>query len=211
MGKLAHKLQTEALKLVFLYQLVEVDREELERDADVVTEDETVVQVNHVHLVVLVLFLEMFQDLYLLLSLTVKTWLIANHLERHVDVVLMVVGLHHLAKAALANDFEHLVAVGDVVVDNMNVRVLLVVVARIVRRHDGPFLRHGSNEVDVRVVKDLLALVGRQHVAEVLEHLLWLTRLGFRFGHNAIAGTVALARLRRALLRLRRRAVARHI
>ena len=107
MGKFAHQLQTEALKLVLLYQLVEVDGEEFERDADVVAEDEAIVQVDHIHLVVLILLLEVFEDLDLLLGLSVKARLVAHHLERHVDVVLVVVSLHYLAEAALAQDLQN--------------------------------------------------------------------------------------------------------
>ena len=57
MGELAHQLQTETLKFVLFDELVEVDREQFESDAHVIAKDETVVQVDDVHLIVLVLLL----------------------------------------------------------------------------------------------------------------------------------------------------------
>lgn len=209
MGKLADQLQAEALELILLDQLIQVDGEQLEGDADVVAEDEAIVQVNDVHLIVLVLLFEVLEDFDLLLGLPMKTRLIANHFQCHVDVVLVVVGFHHLTETALADDFEHLVAVGHVVVDDVDVRVLLVVVTRIVRRHDGPLFCHSADKVDVRIIEDLLAFVGCQYVTKVLEHLLRLSWLGFRLGHHSVARSVTFATRRRALL-LRRWTIARH-
>lgn len=196
-GKLADQLEAEPLELILLNEFVEVDGEELKRDANVIAEDEAVMEVDDVHLIVLVLLLEMLQDLDFFLSLPVKARLIPHHFERHVDVVLVVVSLDHLPEAALANDFEHFVAVGDVVVDDVDVRVLLVVVARIVRRHDWSFLRHGPNEVDVWIVEDLLAFVRCEYIVEVLDHLFRLPRLSLGFRNHSIASSVTLGRCRR--------------
>ena len=121
-----------------------------------------------------------------------ETRLITNHLQRHVDMVLVIVGFHYLAETAFANDFEYFVAVGHVVVNNMNIGILFVIVARIVRGHDWPLFGHSADEVDVRVVEDLLAFVGRQNVAEVLEHLLRLSWFCFGFRHHSITRSVAL-------------------
>jgi len=48
MGKLADEAETEAVKLVLLDELVEVHREQFERDADVLAECEMFVHVHHV-------------------------------------------------------------------------------------------------------------------------------------------------------------------
>ena len=160
MGKLADQLETESLKLVLLDQFVQVDGQQFEGDAHVIAEDKTVVQVNNVHLVVLVLLLEVLEDLDLLLGLAVKPRLIPHHFQRHVHVILVVVSFDYLAKTSLADHFKHFVAIGHVIVDDVNVRILLVVVAGIVRRHYGPFLGHRPDEVNVRIIEDFLTFVG---------------------------------------------------
>ena len=60
MGKLANQLQTEALKLVLFNQLVKVDGEQFKGDADMIAENKTIVQMNNIHLVILVLFFQVF-------------------------------------------------------------------------------------------------------------------------------------------------------
>lgn len=121
MGELADQLQAEALELVLLNQLVKVDREQFKGDADMIAKNETIVQMNNIHFVILVLLFQMLQDFNLLLGLSMETGLVADHFQCHVDVVLVVVSFHHLAKAALANDFEYFVAVGHVVMDDVDV------------------------------------------------------------------------------------------
>lgn len=53
-AELSHQLNTEALKLVLLDQLVEVDVEQLKRDAHVITKCERVEHVDDIHAVVLI-------------------------------------------------------------------------------------------------------------------------------------------------------------
>ncbi len=91
------------------------------------------------------------------------------------------------------------------VMNDVDVRILFVVVARVVSRKDRSLLSHGADEVNVRVVENFLALVCRQNVTEVLEDLLGLTRSGLGFGDNTVAGPIALARA------LRRWTVTRHV
>ncbi len=105
MGKFTHQLQTESLKLVLFYEFVEVDGEQFEGDAHVIAEDETVVQMDDVHFVVFILFLEVFEDLDLLLGLPMEPWLVANHLQCYVHVILVVVGFDYLTETALTDHF----------------------------------------------------------------------------------------------------------
>ena len=107
----------------------------------------------------------MFQDLDLFLGLPVEPRLIAHHFQRHVHVILVVIGLDHLTETALTDHFEHFIAVRHVIVHDVDVRVLFVVVAAVVRRHDRPLFGHCPDKVHVRVVQYLLALVWRQDVA----------------------------------------------
>ena len=66
------------------------------------------------------------------LCLSVKSLLVSNHLERHTDVLSMVIHFHYLSEAAFAQHSQHLVAICDVVVRNVNVRSLVVVVTVVV-------------------------------------------------------------------------------
>lgn len=56
MRKLPHQLQAEPHKFILLDQFIQVDGEELERDARVGTEGEVVEHVYNVHGIILVLF-----------------------------------------------------------------------------------------------------------------------------------------------------------
>lgn len=198
--ELAHQLEAEALELVLLDELVQIDGQQLERDAHVRAEREVVVHVDDVHGIVLVLLAEVLEDADLLLRLPMEALLVAHHLERHVLVQLVVVGLDHLSEAALADDPQHLVAVGDVVVRDVDVRALLVVVAAVVARADDarPLLGVGPDEVDLRVVEDLVVLVRRQLAQVQFGHLLGgghhRLGLGGRRGGRLLVAAVAAAR-----------------
>lgn len=61
-----------------------------------------------------------------------ESLLIADHLERNGRPVLVVEGLDNLSEAALAEHAQDFVAVGDVVVRNVDVRTLIVVVTVVV-------------------------------------------------------------------------------
>jgi len=80
--------------------LVEVNAEQLECDADVVAEGERFEHVNDVAAVVDVLFAQLLQDADLLLRLSVKALLVSNDLQRHVHAVLVISRLHHLTEAS---------------------------------------------------------------------------------------------------------------
>ena len=100
MGKLAHQLQREAGKLVLLDQLVQVHREQLERDANVIAEGERLVAVYDVVCVLLVLLAQMLQYADLLLGLPMEALLVAHYFQRYVRAQFVVVAFEHLTKAA---------------------------------------------------------------------------------------------------------------
>jgi len=83
-GEFSHQLKREALELVLLDELVEVDAEQLEGDAHVAPEHEVVVHVDQVEGIVFVLLPQVLEDANLFLGLAVKPLLVAHHLERHV-------------------------------------------------------------------------------------------------------------------------------
>ena len=80
--------------------LVEVDAEKFKRYADVVAEQECFHHVNDVAAVAHVLFTQMIEDADLLLRLSVKPLLVANDLQRHVNVLLVIFRPHHLTEAS---------------------------------------------------------------------------------------------------------------
>ena len=102
MGKLAHEREAEALELVLLDELVEIHAEQFEGEADVVAEGEVVYEVDDVVRVFSVLLPQVLQDADLLVGLTVEAFLVADDLDRHVLLGLVIVGLQHLAETAPA-------------------------------------------------------------------------------------------------------------
>ena len=150
-SKLSHQLQRESLEFVLLDQLVQVDAQQFKRDASVGAKDEMVEHVDDVVGVFLVLLAQVLQDADLLLGLSVEPFLVAHHLEGHVEMALVVVGLDHLAEAAFSNDFQHFVAVGEVVVRDVRVGALVVVVLAVVGRADDARTLLGvrADEVDL--------------------------------------------------------------
>jgi len=160
-GKLPDQRQTETLEFVLLDQLVQVHGEQLECDADVVSESKSLNHVNDVVCVFLVLFAQMFQDPDFFLGLSVEPLLIPDHLQRNVTVRLVIVRLDDLAKAALSDDFEDLVPVCDVIVGHINVLSGLVIIATILWSSDNPLalLTGWSEEVDVGIVEDFVVFI----------------------------------------------------
>lgn len=148
---------------------------------------------NDVHGVVLVLLAQLTQYAYLLVRLTVEALLVAHHLERHVLVRLVIVGLDHLAERALADHAQHFVAICHVVVRHMDVRALFVVVLVVVGPADDarPFLRIRADEVDLLIIEDLVMLVRGQLVHVQLHH--HLRRDGRRLWFDADDAVAAVS------------------
>ena len=95
-GELPDQREAEALELVLLDELVQIHAEQLEGHADVVSEGEVLQHVDDVHARVLVLLPQVLQDADLLRCLSVEALLVADHLQSHVGLRLVVEGLHHL-------------------------------------------------------------------------------------------------------------------
>jgi hypothetical protein len=161
------------LELVLFDQLIQVNTQELKGDACMGSKDKVVKHVNDVVGIVLVLLAQVFQDSDFFLGLPVKPFLVSYHFQGNMEVTFVIVGLDHLPEAALSNDFEHFVAVGQVVVGYVGVGTLVVVVAAVVGTANdaGPFLGVGPDEVDLRIVEDLMVFVRRQLVHVKFHHL----------------------------------------
>lgn len=106
--ELAHEQQREALELVLLDQLVQVHREQLERDAHVRAEREVLEQVHHVVRAVAVLPPQVLEDPDLLGRLPREALLVAHDLQRDLSAVAVVEALEHLAERALPEHLQDL-------------------------------------------------------------------------------------------------------
>jgi hypothetical protein len=161
------------LEFVLLDQLIQVNTQELKGDACVGSKDKVVKHVNDVVGIVLVLLAQVFQDSDFFLGLPVKPFLVSYHFQGNMEVTFVIIGLDHLTEAALSNDFEHFIAVGQVVVGYVGIGTLVVVVAAVVGTANDarPFLGVGPDEVDLRIVEDLMVFVRRQLVHVKFHHL----------------------------------------
>lgn len=93
---------------------------QLETDAQMVAEIERVQHMDHVVRAVGVLLAQLVQQAHLDERLMMEALLVAYDLDGDVLVRLVVERAHHLAKAALADDLENLVAIGYVIVGDLN-------------------------------------------------------------------------------------------
>ena len=85
----------------------------------------------------------------------------------------VVIGFDHLPERAFAYHFEHFVPIGQVVVGYVSVGALVVVIAAVVGTANdaGSLLGVRPNEVDLRIVENLMVLVRRQLVHVEFHHL----------------------------------------
>ena len=130
------------------------------------SKDKMVKHVDNVIGVILVLLPQVFQDSNLFLSLSVKSFLISYHFQGNMKMTLVIIGFDHLTEAALPDDFEHFITIGQMVVSYVSVGALVVVIPAIIGASDDawPFLGVGPNEVDLRIVEDLVVFIGCQLV-----------------------------------------------
>jgi len=131
-GKLPHELQAEAVELVLLDQLVQVDAQQLKRHADVRPKDKVLQHMDNIHPAFAVLAPQLLQYTYLLRRLPVESLLIPYDLHGYVRPCLVVIRLHHMPKTALANHFQYFISVREVIMYDMEVRTLLVVISIII-------------------------------------------------------------------------------
>lgn len=101
-GKFLDQGQAETLELVLFDEFVEIDGEKFKRETDVVTEVEVVEEVDYIVGVVSVLFPQVFQDPDLFVGLSVEPPFIADYLQCHVLLGLVVVGLQNLSETPLS-------------------------------------------------------------------------------------------------------------
>jgi hypothetical protein len=91
------------------------------------SEEHVVFDADHVALVRRVVVVQVLQDFQLHARLVLELPLVADHLDGHCLLGLVVQTLDCLSEASLAEEGEHLVAEGDVVVEDDLVVALLVV------------------------------------------------------------------------------------
>ena len=89
---------------------------------------EVLFHVDHIQCVVNVHVLKMLQYVDFDHALLLKPLLAANYFHGHVLLLLVVETLEHLTEAALAQRFDDLVAVGDLILVHLDVGAVLVVV-----------------------------------------------------------------------------------
>ena len=174
-GEFPHQGEAEPLELVLLDQLVEVHAQQLEGEADVVSEGEMVDQMDDVVCVVLVLLPQVLQYPNLLVGLAVESLLVPYHLQSNVLLRSVIVRLQHLPETALSEDLEDLVAIGDVVVGDHLIRPSVVVIATVVRSTGETLSLLGvlTDEVDLGIGENLLVLIGTQPGTVQLHRLFW--------------------------------------
>lgn len=95
--------ETESLEFVLLNQFIEVDVQQLEGDTLVVPEGEVVQHVDDMVGAVRVLSAEVIQNPNLFFRLPVESLLIPDQLQRHVLLILVVVGLDDLKVSLLTS------------------------------------------------------------------------------------------------------------
>ena len=121
------------MEVVVFDELVEVDREELERDDKVVPENAVILYLNDVILIFLVLFLEVLEDAKLDTCLMLVSLLIFDNLHGNDFSCFVVQALQSLAKAAPSKEVKHFESVVDVIFEHNVVVSILVVVAIVVQ------------------------------------------------------------------------------
>ena len=157
----ADESQREPPEVVVLEEIVQVDGEELEGDAQVAAEVEVFLHLHQVVLVLLVLVPQVLQNLELHQRLLVKPLLVPYHLHGHRTSRLVVVTAHHLPEATLAelvDDLEpvrEMVALAHHVVAAVVVVAVVIAPASLLALH---LLRADPREVHARVLQNLRPL-----------------------------------------------------
>ena len=209
------------MEVVVLDELVEVDREELEGDDQVIAEHAVVLDLDYVVLVVGVLLLQVLQDAQLNARLVLVTLFVLDDFYRDDFVGFVVQALESLAKTAFTQEIKHFEAVVDVILKNDIIVPILVIVSRVMQLGTGLSLyliSFETKEVDLLEVKQLSLLEigqfaslcvqfeGLPHGHRVLNFFLWcVSRNVYLFGRlllliNVCVLSVLAQPLRRLLL-----------
>eukprot|EP00420_Gonyaulax_spinifera_P006924 CAMPEP_0197932982 /NCGR_PEP_ID=MMETSP1439-20131203/109423_1 /TAXON_ID=66791 /ORGANISM="Gonyaulax spinifera, Strain CCMP409" /LENGTH=139 /DNA_ID=CAMNT_0043555791 /DNA_START=214 /DNA_END=634 /DNA_ORIENTATION=+ len=96
--KAADEPKRHTLEVVVLDELVEVDAQELKRDAEVVPEVEVVQHVHDIRGALDIPLTQVLKDLHLNKGLVVESLLVAHHLEGDVVARLVIEGANHLSE-----------------------------------------------------------------------------------------------------------------
>ena len=176
------------VEVVDFEELEEVHAHELEPNAEVLSKDHIVVEVNHIHDVLRVVFFQKLQDFKFHARLVVVLLLILDDLDGHIDAILVVETFDCRTERAFAKEALDLEAIADVIVGDDLIIARFIIVAIVVLllwAALGLLCSRRTYEINLRVVKDLLLLILCQLVGEVDQHLLgchrelWDLCLGF--------------------------------
>lgn len=132
-GKAADQRQRNSLEVVVLYELVKVNREELERYDQVVSKEAVVLNLYDIVLVLWVLLLQMLQNSKLYSCLMLVSLFVLDDLDSNDLSSLMIHAFKGLAKTSLAQEVKHLVSEVNVVFQHHFVVTVFVIVAGVVQ------------------------------------------------------------------------------
>ena len=164
------------IEVIDLEELEQIHAHQLEAYAEMLAEDHIVVQVDHIHDVFGVILLQELQDFQLNSSLVVVLLLVLHDFDADLLLDLVVEAFDCRSERAFPQEALDLVSIANVVVSDYFVVALVVIVAEVVLKLAAALdllSCRSSDEIDFRVVFDLLLLVVRQLVLEVEEGLLW--------------------------------------
>ena len=116
-GESFDQVEGKTLEVVHLDEFVQIDREHLECDHEVLAEDELVNAANDVFLIFFILVVQVLDQLGLDQALLVETLLVFEYLKADVGFHLMVEALEDDAEAALAKLLDDLIPVVEMLIE----------------------------------------------------------------------------------------------
>ena len=157
----ADQARGNSLEIVLLDEFVKIYAQELKGDKQVLSENVEIQNADDVVFIVFVAALEILEQSELNASLVLEPLLVADHLDGHHLLILVVKALQGLPETARAKFIEDLPPVCEVVLHNYLIVASLVVVAIVVALESGAFdlLGFQAQEVDFCVVLDFYLLV----------------------------------------------------
>lgn len=111
------QIKREALEMIHLNELVQVDREHLEGDHEVLSEVELVHSTDDVLLVLRIFFIQVLDQFCLNQSLFVESFFVFQYFKSTVLPLLVIIAFKNDAKATLADLFDDLVSISEMLVD----------------------------------------------------------------------------------------------
>ena len=126
-GKPLDQVQGEALEMIHLDELIQIDREDLERDHQMLSEDELVESPDNIFLVFRILVVEVLDQLCLNQTLFVETLFVFQYFQGNILALLMVVAFEDHSEAAFAELLGHLISIVEMLVQSGDVLITLSV------------------------------------------------------------------------------------